>query len=134
RRPRGRGRLTQAPFECRLLPDPRVWISQQPAVSLDDIAVSLGDWQGTKQALPLLREEGSDAAAEQPVELGAAAGRNAEQDELADPARVLFGIRKRQRAAPGAAKHEPPLDSDVLAQQLDVGDEIRGAVVCEIDV
>src|SRR5439155_660735 len=78
-------------------------------------AFPIGDWKGTKQALPLLREEGSDATAEQPIELGAAAGRNAEQDELADPARVLLGVDERQHAAPRAAEYEPPLDSEVFA-------------------
>jgi hypothetical protein len=42
---------------------------------------------------------------------------------------VRLGVGERQRAAPRSAEDEPALDLEVLAQPLDVGDEVGGRVV-----
>src|SRR6185312_3887675 len=43
--------------------------------------------------------------------------------------RMRLGVSKCQRAAPGAAKHQPSLYSKVLAYLLDIGDEMPCGVV-----
>ena len=45
-----------------------------------------------------------------------------------------LGVGERERRAPGAAEHQPALDAEVLAQLLDVGDQVPGRVVLEARV
>src|SRR6266550_7103244 len=42
---------------------------------------------------------------------------------------MRLGVSKCQCAAPGAAKHQPPLYSKVFAYLFDIGDEMPGSVV-----
>src|SRR5438874_13531940 len=42
---------------------------------------------------------------------------------------MRLGVSECQRAAPGAAKHQPPLYSKVFAYLFDIGDEMPGSVV-----
>jgi hypothetical protein len=45
---------------------------------------------------------------------------------------MCFGIGKRERAAPRAAEDQPALDPEVLAQRLDVVDQVRCRVAREV--
>ena len=51
--------------------------------------------------------------------------RDAAQHQRHDALGVLLCIGKRKRCAPRAAKDDPPVDAQVVAQLLDVGDEVR---------
>ena len=55
-------------------------------------------------------------------------GPDAGEDDLAHLSWTLLGIGERQRRAPRAAPHEPTIDTDVVAQPFDVGDEVGSGV------
>ena len=78
---------------------------------------------GKDLARPLLVE---------PEELAPAEEEDAAQHERLAAIRVRFGVGQRQGAAPAAAEHDPPIDAEVLAQLLDVRDEIPGRVLPEL--
>jgi hypothetical protein len=48
------------------------------------------------------------------------------------PLRVGLGVGERERAAPGAAEHQPAVDGEGFSQGLDVGDQVLGGVVGEL--
>jgi hypothetical protein len=45
---------------------------------------------------------------------------------------MRFRVRERERASPGAAEHEPPLDPELPAQELGVGDQMPRGVGVEV--
>src|SRR2546425_2722166 len=47
---------------------------------------------------------------------------------------MRFGIGERKRAAPRSAEHLPLVDAEVLAQLLDITDEIPGCVLFDRSV
>ncbi len=47
---------------------------------------------------------------------------------------MAFGVGKREGAAPGAAKHQPPLDPQLLAELLHIGDQVGSGVAGEVGV
>ena len=88
------------------------------------------------EAGPLRGEEERGPAAERPIELAVATGRDAEKDHLAHAVGKLLRVREAQGAAPRAAYHEPAFDPEVPAQPLHVrdqrsrvvGGEVRGRI------
>jgi hypothetical protein len=62
-----------------------------------------------------------------------APGGDAEEDHLADALGMRLGVGERKRAAPRSTEDEPALDLEVLAQPLDVRDQVRGGVVRQVD-
>jgi hypothetical protein len=64
----------------------------------------------------------------EPFELRAPQGEDASEHELGHSLGVSLGIGERQGRAPRAAEHLPALDGEVLAQPLDVIDEVPGGV------
>jgi hypothetical protein len=53
---------------------------------------------------------------------------DAAEDEFGDAIGLSPGTGQGERRAPGAAEHPPALDARTLADFLDAGDEIPGAV------
>ena len=132
RRPGQRHGLPPAPLDGGSLPHRWVGVVQQTTVALDDGGIRGGRRQHSPQPRPLLGKEHRDAAAEQPVEFGVAAGRHPEQDQLGDAVRMAFGVGQGQRAAPRSAKHQPAVDLQVPAQRLHVIDELPGGVALQV--
>ena len=118
------------PF-CRTSGSP---IVEPSIVRLHDVAVAFGSRQCITQALPLRREQNCRAATKPPIELLAASGGDAEQDDLGDAMWISLRIRERQRAAPRAAQHQPSIDVEMLAQPLDIRDEVGGGVAREVGI
>ena len=79
--------------------------------------------------LPRVGKDLARALLIEPVELAPAQQEDAAQDERRAAIRVRLGVGKRQGAAPAPAEHDPPVDAEMLAQLLDVGDEIPGRVL-----
>src|SRR6266851_6152528 len=92
RGPSGRRGLPCTPLQSSFLANRGRGIVQQSVVCVDDITISCGGWQRITETFPLLREQDSDAAAEQPIKLDAASGRDAPQDDLGGAMRILFSI------------------------------------------
>ena len=107
---------------------------QAPVVGAQQVAaLGLGDRR--EVVLPRVRGRCAGAAVlVEPVELPAAQQEDAAQHELGHALRVRLGVGERERRAPRAAEHLPALDAEVLAQRLDVGDEVPGRVVVEARV
>ena len=63
-----------------------------------------------------------------PADFRVAQQKNAAQDDFADALRMGLGVGERQSAAPGSAEYEPTFDAEMLAQPLDVGDQVPGRV------
>jgi hypothetical protein len=109
--------------------DVRVGVVHAPRVGGEHVrrAVAFGLGHGGAEALPFLGEEPADAAVE-PVDLGAPRHRHGDEHDLRHALRMALGVRERERRAPRAAVEQPPLDAEVLAQALHVGDEVVGRV------
>jgi hypothetical protein len=68
------------------------------------------------------------------VQLARPEQEDAAQHQLAHHFRVTLRVGERQRAAPRAAEHLPAADREVLAQRLDVRDQVPRGVVDEAGV
>jgi hypothetical protein len=77
---------------------------------------------------PFVRVNLRRAVAIEPVELGLAEGEDAAQDQLGDSLGVGFGISESERRAPGAAEHHPAFVAGLLAEPLDIVDQMPGGV------
>src|SRR5438552_7254124 len=87
--------------------------------------------QEVDEAAPDLGGEAAHAVQE-PVDLAGAAEEDAAQHQAAAALGMGLGVGERQRAAPRAAEHQPALDAEMLAQPLDVGDEMPGGIVDDV--
>ena len=105
--------------------------AEQPLVVGADQVVPLGLGDHLREGLPRLRPEAAGAAAVEPVELGPGHGEDAAQHQRLDAVGMGLGVDQREAGAPGAAEHRPALDLELLADALDVGDEIPGGVVLD---
>ncbi len=65
----------------------------------------------------------------QPADFGVSQQKDAAQDDLGDAFRMGLRIGESQRAAPGSAEYQPALDAQMLAQPLDVRDQVPGGVL-----
>ena len=74
------------------------------------------------------------AALVEPVDLLLAEEEDPPEHELGHALGVRLGVGQRQRAPPRAAEDLPPVDPEVRAERLDVGDEVPGRVVLERSV
>ncbi len=61
-----------------------------------------------------IRKQLSGAAVVVEIQFAAAQGEDAPQDQLGDPFRMLLRVRQAQRAPPGTAEDQPPLDAPRL--------------------
>src|SRR5690606_9149324 len=85
-----------------------------------------------KVVLPGIREELRRTLLIEPVNLAVAERENAAQHELGHAFRVGLRVGKGERGPPGAAKYLPAVNAEVLAQPLDVCDEVPRRVRGEI--
>lgn len=108
-----------------------VFAVHQAGVGGDDVAVTLGLGNTSAEAFPSLGEEARYAAL-QPVDLGPASGGDAVEDDPGDTAGVLLGIGQNQGRPPGAAEQQPTVNAEVLAQVLEVPDQMRSRVVAHV--
>ncbi len=104
---------------------------RQPGVGGEQVAVALGLRHRVPEALPFLGAELRHAPVE-PVDLGAAGGGHGDDHHLAHPLRVPLGVGHRERRTPGGAVDQPALDAEVLAQALDVLDQVPGGVQAQV--
>lgn len=68
-------------------------------------------------------------AVEPPIDLDLPQQPDAAQTKRQDPFGVALRIVEPERAAPGAAKHMPALDAQVLADAFEIGDQGIDGVV-----
>ena len=120
-------RLPCAPVLRRLAVHRRVGVVQQPPVPGDRVVVA----RRRGEPVPLLGEHHAHAAAEQPIGLAAAPGRDAPQHQLADPGRVPLGVGQRQLTPERPAPHQPAVDIEQLTHRLDVVQQVRCGVGLE---
>ena len=83
------------------------------------------------EVFPQIRKQPGRPFLVVPEQLGAAQREDAAHDQRRHPRRMRLCIGQRQRAAPGAAEHQPALDTQQDAQPLDVGDQVPGRVVVQ---
>lgn len=109
---------------------PRVAVAagQPPMVGREQVATFL-DGNRLEEMRPLVRVDFAGAVLVEPADLLAAEQKNAPQHQFADGLRMALRIGQRQRAAPGTAEHQPPFDTQMLAQHLHVRDQVPGGVV-----
>src|SRR5690348_15533515 len=111
RRPLGCRRLPQAPGVSGVLAYQGVGIVELSIIGRDDVALLFSNGERLAEPLPLFGELDRYPTTEDPVKLLVASRRDPKYDQLRDSLRVRFGISERQGAAPGAAEHQPALDS-----------------------
>ena len=129
---RDHGVLPREPVGHRPCADVGVRALEQPRVRGDEIAVPVRLRHAAPEAVPVGREEAAHPAVE-PVDVRAPGHRDAEEDDLRHALGVPLGVGEDQRRPPRAAVEEPPLDAEVLAQPLHVGDEVVGRVRRHVD-
>ena len=78
--------------------------------------------------LPGVRIEDRRAALVEPIDFLLAEEEDAAEDEFSDAVGISLGIGKGERGAPGSAEYLPALNAEVLADFLDVGDQVPGGV------
>ena len=81
--------------------------------------------------LPRIGKNVRGAVLIEPADLGIAQQENSAQHEFADALGIGLRIGERQGAAPRSAEYQPALDAEMLAQSLDVGDQMPGRVLDE---
>jgi len=90
------------------------------------VALCLGDvgevW------LPGIRIEDRSSALVEPVDFLPAQQEDAAQDEFGDAFGMSLGIGEGQSGTPGPAEYLPVLNAQVLADFLNIGDEVPGGV------
>jgi hypothetical protein len=112
----------------------RIRVVQHPGVRLHDVTVAFVGGNARAEGRPLRWEQRRDATSEPPVGLGSTTGRDTPEDDLPDPVRMRLGVGERQRAAPRPAEQQPPLDLELVAEQLHVRDEALRRVRGKIDL
>jgi hypothetical protein len=78
--------------------------------------------------LPAISENAACSVLVEPVDLALPEQKNPAQYEFADAARMQLRVTQSERTAPGAAKYEPPMDTQRLTQALDVGYQVCGRI------
>src|SRR3972149_5175487 len=76
----------------------------------------------TSRRWKLLKRSPRSSAGRNPVSFSPGSG---------EMLRMMLGISDCERAAPGAAEHEPALDAEVAPQGFQIGDQMRGGVVAQ---
>ncbi|TXL72275.1 DUF3987 domain-containing protein [Vineibacter terrae] len=124
------GGLVAAPGAGGRLVPGGVGVDQPPVVVAQNVA-TLGGRQVPDEIAPRLGEHGAHAL-EEPLHLLVAPQEDAAQDEAEAAVGIVLAIGKRQRRAPGAAEHQPLPHAQVLAQLLEVVDQVRRRVVGDV--
>ena len=105
----------------------RVGVLHQARVGGDEVAVAVGLGDTGPEPLPFLGEEARDAPVE-PVDLRASRGGDAGEHDLRHSVRVPLGVGESQRRPPGPPGQQPAVDTEVLAQQLHIREQMLGGV------
>ena len=103
----------------------------QPEVRVDEVAVPLRLRDTGPEPRPVLRKEPTDAVIE-PVDLRRPGRPDCSEDERGDAAGMLLGVHERQGRSPAVSPHEPLLDPEVPAQELDVAHQVRRRVRAQV--
>ena len=80
--------------------------------------------------VPLLGEEPARLVVE-PVHVGGPGHGARQQDHLGDPVRVALRVGESQCHAPRATPDQPAVDAEVLAQLLDITDQVLGGIAVQ---
>ncbi|MNJ37153.1 hypothetical protein D3C77_319620 [compost metagenome] len=95
---------------------------------LDQVATLLGR-NRCDVVLPVIGEQAAGASLVEPLDLLRAAQEDAAQDQAMHALGVGLGVGQGQGRAPGAAEQHPFFDAQVLADALQVFDQVPGGVV-----
>src|SRR5665213_1242835 len=107
-----------------------VWVRVQQAVVGRNEVVLLSFRNARAKSRPLLGKEPAGFVVE-PVHIDRPRHRDRGENHLRDALWVLLGVGQRERHPPRTAPQQPPLDAEMFAQLLDVGDEVVRRVVLE---
>ena len=125
--------LPRAPVRGSLLANSRVRVVQQSGVRRREVAVPIRLWHTIAKPFPFLGKQPTDITGD-PFDLAPGRVGDADQDHLSDALGMALGVRQPEGHAMREAVHEPPVDAEVLAQSLDVGDEVVRRVDAEVDI
>jgi hypothetical protein len=81
-----------------------------------------------KVRLPGIRKENGSTALIEPVDLLLAEEEDAAYNEFGNPLGVRLGIGQSKRRTPGSSEYLPSLNAQMLADLLDIADQIPGRV------
>jgi len=124
------GALPDGPCTRGLEPDTRILAGQPTMVGADEVAAfHLGNRR--EVMLPRIRIERAAAVLIEPLQLPAPQHEDAAQHQLGHPLGMRLRIGQRQRGAPGTAEHLPAFQCQMLAQALDVRNQVPSGVVDE---
>ena len=106
---------------------------QETAVGLGKIALTVVLRDAVAVTVPRLWKQLAEAPGDE-VGLRSSAGSGAGQHQPGDKLHVALGIGESENRSPGAAEDQPPVDTEVPPQSLQVGEEVLGRVGAEIGV
>jgi hypothetical protein len=119
-----------APGACERDVHARIGIEQPPDVTAQHVA-ALAFGQHFNEFAPGFRVNVARPA-EKPFHFARTAKKDAAQDETEAALRHGLAVGERQRAAPGASEQQPLADPEVLAQALEVLNQVLGGVACDL--
>ena len=125
--------LPAGPTLGRRHPNVAVRARQSAMVGRDHV-VTLRGRDVRPVGLPQIGEDLGGAVLIEPRDLAPAQQEDAAQHELGDTLGMLLGVGQGQRAAPAATEHLPALELQMLAELLDVGDQIPRRVLRDLGV
>ena len=105
-------------------------MGEAPVIGADHVG-ALVRRDGFQIVLERLRIDPAAALLIEPFELGASEREDAPEHKLRHALRMRLRVSQRQRRAPGAPEHLPALDAEMLAQALDVVDQMPSRVLFE---
>ena len=125
--------LPDRPRERRLLAHGGVLAGEPLVVRTHHVAAfALGN--GLLIGIERVGEEVTCALLVEPEELAAPQEEDPAQHQRRDALRVGLCVREREGAPPAPAEHGPGVDAEVLAEALDVGDQVPGRVLAQLGV
>src|SRR5678815_3802895 len=79
------------------------------------------------EMLPSIRKQARHVVV-QPSGLGSPRGGHRVENNLGYTRRISLGVGEGKRRSPRAARDEPPIDTEVLSQRLDISDQVIGRI------
>ncbi len=130
---RDMGVLPGAPGPGGPLPDGGVGVGQEPGIGGGQIAVAFALGDGGDERFPLAGEDPSHVPGD-PVGLPARTAGDGGQHHPGHPLGVRLGVDQSQGHSPRHADDQPPVNAEMLTEQLDVGHQVGGGVGREVGV
>ena len=121
------GVLPDAPAQRRLLGDRRVRAGEQPSVGGREVTIPFRGRHSGGKGVPLPWEHAPHVAGD-PLGLEAPPSGHRREHHGGHPVGVPLGVSERQGHTPRDAGDDPPLDAQMVAQQLDVPHQMVGGV------